>query len=181
MEHSQSPRNVWEQIAGPGVSRAETVLILLGAFGLALVALQQAIAQVPAWSLPQMMLVLVLALDLGGGVVTNAAPAAKRWYHRPGQGFWQHIGFTAAHLIHLVLVAWLFIADPFAWFTLSYGFLLVAALLILRAPAELRLPVAMLLWLAGALLGWYLLPPVAGLEWFLPTFYLKLLVCHLVP
>jgi hypothetical protein len=129
----------------------------------------------------QIVVVVLVALDIGGGVVANAAPSAKRWYHRDGQGFRQHIGFIAAHLVHLALVAAVLIANPLTWIGLHYGFLLLAAVLILRAPTDLRLALAVLLWLAGVLIGWYGNPVSSGLEWFLPAFYLKLLVCHLVP
>lgn len=127
----------------------------------------------------QLAVAALLALDLVGGVVTNATAAAKRWYHRPGQGFRQHFGFVAVHL-HPFLVAWLFLDGNWGFGAIVYGYLLLAALLILWPPLYIQRPLAMVLWLVGLLIGLYGVALPAGLEWFVPVFYLKLLVSHLL-
>ena len=170
----------WDKFIGPGATRAELWLELGSALvaGVALVA--YALVQDLGWSGWQLLVAGLLALDLMGGVVTNATTAAKRWYHREGQGLPQHIGFVAVHVVHLFLVAWLFRGMDWTFLLVMYGYLLVASFVILRVPLYLQRPVA-LLWLCGVVaINHYVFAPVAGLEWFLPVFFLKLLVSHLL-
>jgi hypothetical protein len=122
-----------------------------------------------------------LAADLIGGVITNATSSAKRWYHRRGQTNIHHLMFIAVHALQLFLVAWFFRDGDWTFFVTVYVYLLLAALLILNVPLYLQRPFAMLLFVDALLLNAYLFEPVAGLEWFLPVFFLKLIVCHLLP
>lgn len=170
----------WDRFVGPGATRAELWLMTLPALVAAVAAPLLGRAAELNWSLWQMLLIAVLAFDLVGGVVTNATTAAKRWYHRPGQGFRDHFGFVVVHFIHPLLVGWLFLDGDWGYTAVAYGYLLLAALLILKAPLYLQRPLALLLYLSGLLLAFYLLPAPPGLEWFLPVFYLKLLVSHLL-
>ncbi|MEZ4770800.1 MAG: hypothetical protein R2844_20590 [Caldilineales bacterium] len=169
----------WDRFIGPGATRAEFWLIIssavLGAAALAL----YVVAQNLGWSAVQLGVAVLLALDLVGGVVTNATTAAKRWYHRPGQGFRQHFRFVAFHL-HPFLVAWLFRDGDWVFGFVIYGFLLLATLLILRTRLYLQRPLAMALVLIGLILGLTVFPPTPGMAWFVPVFYLKLLVSHLL-
>ena len=169
----------WDTFVGPGATRAELWLIVgsavLGAVAIVAYALQQNLD----WSSLQLGVAALLALDLVGGVVTNATTAAKRWYHRPGQGFRQHIGFVALHL-HPFLVAWLFRDDDWAFGFVIYGYLLLASLLILRTQLYLQRPVAMGLTVVGLVIGLVVFVPTPGMAWFVPVFYLKLLVSHLL-
>ncbi|MCU0513088.1 MAG: hypothetical protein MUE40_11005 [Anaerolineae bacterium] len=169
-----------DRFIGPGATRAE-VALQAGA-GLAAVALllaYRAAAELP-WTAVQTIIAALLALDMAGGVVTNASAAAKRWYHRPGQGARQHLLFIAAHGVQLLLVLAFFRPGDGLYVAVAYGYLLVCAAGIVALPRYLQRPAAMLAWMGGLLLSLYGLPPVAGLEWFLPVFYLKLLVCHLL-
>lgn len=124
--------------------------------------------------------VLVVAVDLSGGVVANATAAAKRWYHRPGQGPVKHLLFVAAHGGHLALIAWLFADAAWPYFLITFGFLIVAAAIIVAVPLYVQRPVAFGFTAGGLMLG--LAPPLAitGMEWFLPLLWLKLLLAHLV-
>lgn len=131
------------------------------------------------WSTWQFIVAGLLSFDLFGGVVTNATSAAKRWYHRPEQGWKAHMVFVALHL-HPFLVAWLFLDGNWTFGIVGYGYLMMAALLILWMPLYLKRPFAMLLYLFGVFISLYTLPTVPGMEWFLPIFYLKLLVSHLL-
>lgn len=172
----------WDKFVGPGVTSAEEWLQLLGGVGLfSLIGVywytQRAVL---GWSAVQWVIVVLLALDVIGGVITNATSTAKRWYHREGNGFWGHMGFVLVHAVHLLLLVALFEVYTAQFFVLGYGYLVLAAGGILAAPLYLQRPVAMLLYCGGLLLGFYLLPVAVGLEWFLPFFYLKLLVNHLV-
>jgi hypothetical protein len=126
-----------------------------------------------------MLVAVLIAFDIAGGIVTNATSAAKRWYHRPGQGFWQHLGFTAIH-VYPFIIAWLFLGMDWSYGLIVYGYLLFATLVILLVPQYLQRPVAMAAYAGGLLVALYVLPLIPGLEWFVPFFYLKLLVSHLI-
>jgi len=117
----------------------------------------------------------VIAFDLVGGVATNATATTKRWCHRPGQGWLQHLGFVSVHFIHLLLVAGLFRGMDWAFFAVFYVYLMVASLIISRVRLYLQRPVALLFFVGALLLNFYVLPSVSGLEWFVPVFFLKLL------
>ena len=169
----------WDKFIGPGATAAE--------LWLQLVAVAVAVTAVPlyaawqelGWTPLQYVLAAVLALDLAGGVATNATNTAKRWYHRPGRGFWQHFAFVAVHL-HPFLVAWHF-RDSDWWFGfVVYGYLLLATVLILRARVYLQRPLALLLFVGGLAISLYGFSPMPGMEWFVPVFYLKLLVAHVL-
>jgi hypothetical protein len=145
-----------------------------------LVLIVTAIVNVWGWTPVQLIVAAILMLDLVGGVITNATSAGKRWYHRTGQGFRQHMVFVLIHIIQLMLVMVFF--DPGNWaFVLgSYGYLVVAALLILLTPLYLQRPLAGLLLIVGFFLSLYVLPVPQHFAWFLPVFYTKLLSSHLL-
>jgi hypothetical protein len=168
-----------DKFIGPGATRAELLLQILVPSVAAIAAPLYAMASGVDWSWLQYLLCVVLAFDMVGGVVTNSTSSAKRWYHRDGQGFSQHFGFTSAHLLHLVLVAWLFLANDWTWAAVAGAYLLAAAALVLKTPVYLQRPVALTLYIGGLVIGLWILPTPSGLEWFLPVFYLKLLVSHL--
>ena len=114
-----------------------------------------------------------------GGVVTNATSSAKHWYHRAAQGFRLHAGFVCIHLLHLLVVSWLYLAFDVAWFVIAGGYLLCSATVELSGPQYLQRPVALAVYACALLLSIYVLRQPLGLEWFLPLFSLKLLVSHL--
>ncbi len=87
----------WDKFVGPGATNAEELLqIGFGAIiAAALIALfwLSGTAELSVW---HWVFVVVLALDIGGGIVTNATSAAKRWYHRKGHGHGKHFMFVCA-------------------------------------------------------------------------------------
>lgn len=168
-----------DRFIGPGATRAEIALELGVAFVAAIAVPAYALWAGLGWSWLQLAVAAVLAFDIAGGVATNATASAKRWYHREGQGFWQHFAFTAVHL-HPLIVAWLFLGMDWAFFGIVYGYLVLAAAAVLLTPLYLRRPVALTLYCGGLAVGLYALSPTPGLEWFVPLFYLKLLVSHIL-
>jgi hypothetical protein len=170
----------WDRFIGPGATRGETLLTLGAAFGAAIALVLYAFAADLGWTGWQIALAALLALDLAGGVAANATLTTKRWYHRPGQGLRDHLGFIAAH-IHPLIVGLVFGGGDWLYGLVGYGGLLVAALIILRTAPRLQLPIALLLYLCAVLIGLYALPDIPGMAWFVPVFYLKLLVAHLLP
>ena len=172
-------RGAIDKFIGPGATNGELWLqlaaVVIGTFAAPWVAISRSLD----WSIVQLIVAALLSLDLLGGVVTNATATAKRWYHRPEQGWAKHMGFVALHL-HPFLVAWLFTNGNWGYAFVGYGYLLIAAQLILWMPLYLKRPFAMFLYVLGAFISLYALTPIPGMEWFLPVFYLKLLVSHLL-
>lgn len=174
------PRGWFDRFIGPGVTRAE-LWLQFGVASLVAVALPMAaVVDNRGWTWWQLLLIAVIAFDLMGGVVTNATSTAKRWYHRPGQSFNQHMGFILLHLLQPLVVVLAF--DPGNWLFVggSFGYLVLASLLILRAPLYLQRPLALSLLVGGIFLSLYVLPVPLYFEWFLPVYYVKLLVSHLL-
>lgn len=169
-----------DRFMGPGTTPAEW--LILGGFTLAgglCAGLYAVWAELP-WTPVQFAVAVLLALDLSGGIVTNATASAKRWYHRTGQGFRQHFGFVAVHVAHIFLVAWLFRGFDWAFFGLNSLYLLGAAVLILKTPLALQRPLALGLFATCLPFSQYAFAPTPGLEWFIPFLFLKLLVSHLL-
>ncbi|MDJ0799648.1 MAG: hypothetical protein QNJ51_23015 [Calothrix sp. MO_167.B12] len=179
-----SPRSgmkgLLDHITGPGATPAEIMLQFLPAFGGAIAAPIYALNLAVHWTPWQLGLIALFGFDLVGGVLTNATSAAKRWYHRPGQGWQQHLGFVSIHIVHVLLVAWLFRGGDWGFFLGISSYLLGASVLILGSPLYLQRPLAMGLYGLVLLSDRYLFSPTLGLEWFLPLFFLKILVSHLV-
>ena len=125
------------------------------------------------------MILTLLTLDLSGGIITTVTSTAKRWYHRAGQGWRQHIIFVLPHGLHLALVVWLFPGFGWWFFLLFYGYLVAATLLILYTPLYVQRPVAFICY-AGVVLLNGVFAPTAGLEWVIPFLFLKLLIGHLL-
>jgi hypothetical protein len=170
----------WDAFIGPGATTAEEWLQLLGGLALTATALIAFLTRYPYDPTPsQIVIVALLALDLSGGIITNATSAAKRWYHREGQGIRQHILFILPHGIHLLLLVGVF--PGFAWwfFPVFYGYLVAATLLILYTPLYLQRPVAFICF-AGVILLNGAFPPTHGLDWVIPFLFFKLLVSHLL-
>ncbi len=179
-----SPRNglggLVDRLTGPGATKAELLLQFVPPL-VAMVAAPAYALTLPAqWTPLQLGLIALLALDLVGGVLTNATSTAKRWYHRPGQGWRQHLAFVSLHLIHVLLVAVLFRGGDWGFWLGTSGYLLGASILILRSPLYLQRPVALGLYGLSLLGDRYVVTPTLGLEWFVPFFFLKLLVSHLL-
>lgn len=169
----------WDKFVGPGATRAEFWLQIMVAAAAGIALPVYALARDLGWSTAQLIVGGLLALDLGGGVFTNATSSAKRWYHRNGQGFTQHFAFVALHAIHIFLVAWLFRSMDWRFFLIVYGYLLATTLLVLSTPLYLQRPLAMLVMGGAILLNIHAFAPVRGMQWFVPVLFLKLSVSHL--
>lgn len=183
-DHSLAPRSGaagWlDRLAGPGATRAELALQFIPAVIAAIVAPLYAVTLDVDWNGLQLAVIAFLGFDLVGGVPANATGAAKRWFHRPGQGWRQQLGFVVLHLVHIAAVAMLFRTGDVYYFGIVGGYLLVAAILILATPLYLQRPVGVGLYALALIGGEYLFSSTPGLEWFLPLLFLKLLVCHLI-
>ena len=171
---------VWDRLIGPGATRAESAIVAVGAMFCAAAVVTYAVGADLGWSALQLVVAAIFALDIGGGVAANASNSAKRWFHRSGQGFLEHFGFVLAH-VHPFAMALVF--PSFSWGTAAviYAYLIVAAVTVLVMPLYLIRLVAFVLYSAALLGGLYALDVPLGLEWFVPMFFMKLLVAHLLP
>lgn len=173
-------RRYWDSFVGPGATSAEEWLQVLGGLGLTALAFLVFLLRFPGQpTLTQIMILAVLTLDLSGGIITTVTSTAKRWYHREGQGWRQHIIFVLPHGLHLALVVWVFPGFGWWFFLLFYGYLVAATLLILHTPLYVQRPMAFICY-AGVVLLNGLFAPTAGLEWVIPFLFLKLLIGHLL-
>ena len=173
-----------ERFLGPGKTRAENVVELLGgAVGLAAVVAAAGVdATVRAWSMVQLGLAVLLTLDLVGGVLTNATSSAKRWYHRPGPGRSRaRLCFVAVHVMHLAIVAFVLLPGDLQWWWTHVALLAVSAAVIETVPVQVKRPTATAALVCAVALG-HAVAPLEGVLALIPVlFYLKLLVGHLVP
>lgn len=171
---------LWDRFVGPGATRAENALILLwGSLGRTAV-VANALWAALGWSPFQLAVAAFIAFDIAGGVPANACSSAKRWYHRPGQDFRNLFSFPLVH-VHPFVLALLF--SDFGWVTAAvvYAYLLVAVVIVLLTPLYLKRLVALVIYSVALLVSAYVLGVPIGLEWFIPMFFLKLLVAHLLP
>ncbi|WP_330230728.1 hypothetical protein OHA40_33125 [Nocardia sp. NBC_00508] len=168
-----------ERFMGPGKSRAEAAVEYVGGAICLLLLVSYCWPKFSDRSVAEIAVSIVIACDVVGGVLTNATNSAKRWYHRT-RSSGGRLGFVAVHTLHLAVVGFLLLDDP-VWFVANTLLLLGSALLIESVPAGLRRPVAMAAYMAVLLVNLIAFPVPALLAWFVPLFYLKLLVCHLIP
>ncbi|WP_256995531.1 hypothetical protein [Halomicronema hongdechloris] len=168
-------------MTGPKATKAELWLQLGPAIAAAIIAPLYARSLPVEWTPLQLGLIAFLGLDMVGGVLTNATATAKRWYHRPGQGWRQHFAFVCLHLVHILLVALVLRSGDWGFFGGVSAYLLMASLVIVRSHRYLQRPIALGLYGLALLGDRYWLTPTPGLEWLLPFLFLKLLVSHLVP
>jgi hypothetical protein len=172
-------RAATHNFSGNRRTTAERILAVAAMLVTALVALAAGMMADRDLAVWQFAVLMLLAIDLGGGVFVNASAAAKRWYHRAGVPGWHHWAFVAVHL-HPFLVAWLFPEAGWRWAACLYTATVIAAAAVLCVPLYLRRPVAMAL--AALILA--VLPLAAAvplhLAWIAPVFVIKLLIAHLL-
>jgi hypothetical protein len=174
------PKNGLDRFAGPGATRAEILLQFGGAFAAIVAVVLGSYFSEVSWSALQVIVAAVLAMDVVGGIITNATGAGKRWYHRSGQGARQHLGFVLLHIVQPLIVFFVFDSVGWSFVAGGFGFLLLSAVIVLVTPLYLQRPMAGALIAVGITLSLYLFPAPTGMEWFLPLYYVKLLSSHLL-
>jgi hypothetical protein len=175
-------------LLGTGATQAEQTLVWIA--GLAGVSLYGYLYLTHAfnWTVWQYLLAGVIAFDVVGGIVANSLNSCKRFYHspaKPGEPRYSpllrnHLAFAALH-IYPLLVAVLYGTGNYFYGIAWYGFLVVGALIVLKAPLYLKRPLAFLLIAFALLINLYLIQPIHGFEWLVPALFIKILYGHLVP
>lgn len=171
---------MWDRVIGPGATASESALTIGWMLACMAAAVGYALVANLGWSFVQFAVVALIALDVAGGVSDNASNSAKRWFHRPGHGTRQHLTFVFAH-VHPFVLAFLFPSLGWGAAATLYAYLLAAALVVVLIPLYLKRPVAFVLYCGALLIGLYVFNFPPGLEWFVPFFFMKLLVAHLLP
>lgn len=171
---------MWDRVIGPGATTSESALTVVWMLACTVAAVGYALVANLGWSFVQLAVVALLTLDVAGGISDNASNSAKRWFHRPGHGTRQHLLFVFAH-VHPFALALLFPAFGWGAATTLYAYLIVAAMTVVLVPLYLKRPVAFVLYCGALLIGLYAFNFPAGLEWFVPFFFMKLLLAHLLP
>jgi len=169
----------WDKFIGPGATRAEQAIALVPAIVAAFAITWYAYAYDLGWNSVQYIVAALLALDMIGGVMTNATSSAKRWYHRSNQTALHHLGFVAIHVLQIFLVAWLFRDLDMTYIVIVYSYLIVSAATVLFVPLRLQRSTALLFVCGAILMSEYVFVPTPGLEWFIPILFVKLLLSHL--
>ena len=141
---------------------------------------------VPATSAWQWAVLVFFAYDIGGGAVANMLNSCKRFYHtpsKPSEGTFVRAAknvrvFTAIHVHPVVAAAFLggSVGSALVWYALLQG----AVWTVLAAPLYLRRPFATLLTVLALIAASSLLPLGAGLEWFIPCLFIKMVMGHAV-
>jgi hypothetical protein len=172
-------RRISDPLIGPGATIGELALVWSAAIVAGLAQAVWIVVVAPSWSVFQMIIAVLFAFDIGGGVVVNAASSARKWWHRSGQGLPQHLAFFAAHL-HPFVVAWLW--PSFGWLEAGtlYLTMVAMAVTVLMSPTRLARPLAFGLGAVGIVLGMTVLRMPIGLEWLPALYYVKLVMAHAV-
>jgi hypothetical protein len=169
-----------DRFVGPGATAAELLWQFGAAFAAAVAVPAYALAAGLNWSTLQLTVSGLIAMDLVGGVVTNATAAGQRWYHRSGQGPKQHLAFAAIHIVQLLLVGWFFRNGDWVFVGVFYAYLMLAVTVVCLSPLYLQRPIAMMSVVGAVFLNEVAFPTVPGMAWFVPVFFVKLLICHLL-
>lgn len=173
-------------LLGTGAVPAERLLVWTATAVSAGALVAVAAVQDVAWSWWQWALVLVLTVDVAGGVPANALGSAKRLYHSPApaglplpqRALRSHVGFAALH-VHPFLLAALLPDGTWAWAGAWYLLSLGGTAAVVAVPLYLRRPLAAAIGTV-ALIAAPLVAAPAGLAWLGPVLVLKLVAAHAV-
>jgi len=169
-----------DKFIGPGATKAEKDIQLYVPILAVVVMVASGLYLGFDWNLGQYLVAALIAWDMVGGIATNLTSTAKRWYFREGTGFKSHISFVAIHIIQISLVGYFFLNFDIVWIVSIYAFLLLASVVILKTPLYLQRPVSGMLFALAMALSIYVFKSPEHLEWFLPLFFFKLLISHIV-
>ena len=174
-----NPKNSFDKFVGPNATRPEIFLQFGAALAGGGAAVAYPLTEGLSWHWWQYIIAGALGLDIVGGILTNATNTGKSWYHRRSQTPAKHLFFIAIHIFQLTLLYGFF--APVLWLQglRLYVILMILAGVILASPRYLQRPVSLLCYLVATIFYLYAVTPIAGMEWFAPLFFLKLLVSHL--
>jgi hypothetical protein len=175
-------------LVGPDASTWEMVLVAAGALIVPFGVLIFWFLEAPLWEWWQILVLLLLSADLGGGAIANLLRPCKDFYHQPLTSkakWWEKLlknplFFSALH-IYPILVWWIFPDVSIISGVLWYFQILIATLLMNEIPKRLKRPVAGLIVVVVFVLNAYIIAYPAGFGWFIPLVFMKLILGHQVP
>ena len=176
-------------LMGAGATRGERTLVWLGTLaGVAVVGWQGLSGATGEWAWWQHLLAAVVAADLAGGAVSNAASSTKRQYFGPAADssglltrvLRSPVGFAALHVYPFLVVA-LFPGGGWGWAVGVYVAMLASVAVVDRlVPGYLQRPTAMLLFVVIVFVAPATASSPAGWDWFVVVYTAKLLLAHAV-
>lgn len=189
IEWSVPPGAKQDWLVGAGATRGERTLVWLGSLaGLALIIWQWVTGNPGGWMWWQHLVAAVVAADLVGGAVSNAASSTKRQYCQPVPTdsrplirlLRSPVGFASLHVYPFLIVA-LFPEVSWVWATITYVAMLASVVVVDRlVPGYLQRPTAMLLFVAIVLASSAVDATPPGWGWFPVVYLAKLLLAHAV-
>ncbi len=172
-------RRLSDPLIGPDATTSE---LLLG-WGSAVLAATAQLAwalRFGHWSVPQTIVAMLFAFDIGGGVVVNTTRSGRRYWHRDGVRRAKELTFSAVHM-HPFVIAWLWPGFSLLQATGLYASMLAFAVVVAVAtPGYLQRPVAFGLTAIGLVLGITVFRAPPGLVWLPLLYYVKLVAGHAV-
>jgi hypothetical protein len=180
-----APRAGWrgwlDRFIGPGTTKGELIVQLAPAVLGMIFQIVYALYAGLGWTAVQLLVAALLAFDLFGGAVTLAASPAKRWQHRDYRPKWRgplnRLVFAFLHL-HPFIVAWLFMGRDWLFGWVVWGLMCAACVVVEFAPLHMKRPLAAVGVIIGLVAGLTVLKSPPGLEWFVPVYFLKLVIGH---
>jgi hypothetical protein len=169
---------IWDTVVGPGMSTTETLICLIPTLLATIGVPWAAIINQLDWNIWQLVISGILVFDLVGGAIVNVSSTTRQWHHRPEHGWKYHGGFVVLHL-HPFLVVLLYPGGSWSEAGFTYSYLLIATLIILSSSRYFQRSISITLYLGSLVLSRYFLNTIPGMSWFLPVYFLKLLVSYL--
>ncbi|MGF1681381.1 hypothetical protein [Photobacterium minamisatsumaniensis] len=167
---------------GFGATKAESAIANYAAL-VAPVALYFLSWQDLGWTILQIVVAGLLALDMVGGVLTNSLGSMKRFLHTDQQVKVNWLGKLVGSKFTFPLIHFQLFAVPLcfdvAW---SYAFfwyaaMIIAVILVHYIPLYLQRPIGLLVVMISIMIS-PAIPAVVGLEWLAPIFMIKLVLSH---
>jgi nitrate/nitrite transporter NarK len=177
-----------DYINGTGAYPEEKFIAFFGSALLPALVIYQLITGHMQWNIIQIVIGLYFALDLGGGLVSNALNSCKRYYDSPIKPEETGVAgavkkmpvFIAAH-VHPLVVGLLFNDMNWTYALTWYAAFLISVLIVFKTPLYLKRAVGKLLAMVAIVVSFYLFTPVPGFEWFIPILFMKIITGHMIP
>lgn len=173
----------FDAITGPGRLPLETLCVNAGLILPVMCVCGHAFFSNAEWSVAQHATAAFLAGDLFAGVVIFTSSTGKRWWHREERRtFEEQMKYIALVGLHPFLVAMFFrsgsLAERALWYAVSWGYLVIAVMIIMCAPLYYRRMIAACLFSLSLMIEPRMAFYTPLLEWVLPLYYFKYICCY---
>jgi hypothetical protein len=167
---------------GNGATKTEKIIGWSSCFIVLLFMVYAIINKTVEWNIFQIIISILVAFDVGGGMICNSLNSCKRFYHSDKGDkslMKNHMLFSLIH-IHSIIVWAIF--DNANWFygLIWYGIFIVFVVSIIKIPLYLKRPISMICILFSIMINIYIIPSPKMFEWLIPVLFIKVLYGHLV-